>query len=235
MSLPTELSAYPLSAYFLSGYLYKENDPTNFPPDQFPGIFDRYEKLFQSVLQVLGLSKEALRSKSEFNFDAGDAANLESGIATLRVIEALRLLNFLNIALVKPTKGAPGADLTCEKNGQKICLEVKTITKQSSGRLGNFLEHQLYLKILENISKARVQLEASARKLQCTVKIFVCVVNWFDQSVYLGLDDYQGIVNKLERDQECESLKGIEGVLFVTKMGQSFLFLNERGKCIDQP
>src|SRR5712692_3590377 len=148
---PPDLNTYPLCSYLLSGYLSKKEDPTNFPPNEFPALFDRYEKVFESALQVLGLTKEALKSRSEFNFDSGDAANLESGIAMLRVVEALRLEKFLNMALVKPKKNAPAADLTCEKNGQKVCLEVKAITKQSSGRSGLFLEGQLYEKILENI------------------------------------------------------------------------------------
>lgn len=229
----TDLSAYALCSYFLLGYLSKREDATNFPPDEFPDLFARYEKLFESALQVLGLTKEALRSKPEFKFASGDAANLESGIAILRVVEVLRAGKFLNIALVKPAKNLPGADLTCEKNGQKVCLEVKAITKQSSGRSGLFFEDELYDKILENISKARTQLDATARDLQCTVKIFVCVVNWFEQSIYLNQDDYQHIVNRLERDRDQESLKGVDGVLFLTKMGQQFWFLNERGKLID--
>jgi hypothetical protein len=110
---------------------------------------------------------------------------------------------------------------------------VKSITKRSSGRAGFFLEDQLYEKILENISKARIQLEATASELKCSLKFFVCVLNWFDQSIYLDQGDYQQIVNRLERDRDQESPHGMDGVLFVTKMGQRFLFLNERGKIID--
>jgi len=230
-----DLSVHPLCSYFLSGYLSSREDPTNFPPDECPALWDRYERLFESGLQVLGLTKEALKGKPEFNFDSGDAANLESGMAILRVSEALRQQNFVNVALVRPRKNAPGADLTCEKNGQKVCLEVKTITKQSSGLPGCFFESQLYEKIRESVSKARAQLEASAKELQCTVKILVCVVNWLAQSIYLNQEDYQQIVNRLERDGEQKSLTGVDGVLFVTKMGLQFLFLNERGKLIDLP
>lgn len=228
-----DLSAHPLCSFFLSGYLSQKEDPTNFPPDQYPALWRRYEKLFESALQVLSRTKEGLRSTPEFNFDSGDATNLESAIAILRVAESLRLLKFLNIVLVKPRKDAPSADLTCEKNGQSVCLEVKTITKQSKGRTGLFFADQLYEKILESIPRARVQLQASAEQLQCTVKIFACVSNWFDQSIYLTQQDYQQIVNRLERDGEQESLAGVDGVLFITRMGQQFLFLNERGKLID--
>jgi hypothetical protein len=233
MAIAHDLSAYPLCSYFLSGYLSEKEDPDNFPADEFPDLLQRYENIFASALQVLSLSKEALKSRSEFNFDSGNAANLESGIAVLRVVEALRLEHFLNITLVVPKKNAPAADITCEKNGQRVCLEVKAITKQSTGRSGFFFAEQLYEKILENISKARTQLEATAAELQCSITIFVCVVNWFAQSIYLDQCDYQQIVNRLEKDQEQESLKGIDGVLFVTKMGQRFCFLNERGKHID--
>jgi hypothetical protein len=60
------------------------------------------------------------------------------------------------------------------------------------------------------------------------------VLNWFDQSIYLGQKQYQQIVNRLERDGNQESLKGVDGILFITKMGQRFLFLNERAKVIDR-
>jgi hypothetical protein len=228
-----DLSSHPLCHYFLSGYLSKREDPTNFPPEEFPDLFDRYEKIFESALRTLGLKREELRNRSEFRFDSGDAANLEGGIAILRVVEALRLEKFFNIALVKSNKGAPGADITCEREGQRICLEVKAITKQSSGRAGLFLEDELYEKILENIPKARMQLEATASEMQCSLKFFACVLNWFKQSIYLGQSHYQQIVNRLERDQDQESLTGVDGVFFVTKMGQRFLFLNERGKVVD--
>jgi hypothetical protein len=59
------------------------------------------------------------------------------------------------------------------------------------------------------------------------------VVNWFDQSIYLDESDYQQIVNRLERHGDVESLRSIDGLLFVTKMGQKFLFLNEVGRMID--
>jgi hypothetical protein len=67
------------------------------------------------------------------------------------------------------------------------------------------------------------------------VKLLAYVVNWFAESIYLGEPDFQQIVNKLERHGEVESLIGIDGVLFITKMGQQFLFLNEVGKRIDVP
>lgn len=232
MALPG-LDSYPLCGYFLSGYLSKREDPTNFPPEEFPELFGRYEKIFQSALDTLGLNREDLWNRSEFRFDSGDAANLEGGIAILRVIEALRLEKFVNIALVKSNKGSPGADITCAKEGQKICLEVKAITKQSSGRAVLFLEDRLYEKILENLPKARMQLEATASELKCSLKVFACVLNWFDQSIYLGQSQYQQIVNRLERDHDQESLTGVDGVFFVTRMGQRFLFLNERAKVID--
>jgi hypothetical protein len=233
MAVPPELSTYPLASYFLSGYLSKRKDEDNFPPSEFPELFQRYETIFSSALGVLGLTKEALKNKPEFNFDSGDAANLEGGIAILRAVEVLRLGKFLNIALVKPTANRPNADLTCDKNGQKVCLEVKAITKQSSGRPGRYFADQLYEKVLDSISKARIQLESTAAEAGCTVKIFVCVVNWFAQSIYLGQNDYQYIANRLERDEDQASLSGIDGVWFVTKMGQQFLFLNDIGKCID--
>jgi len=228
MKLSPDMSAYPLCSYFLSGYLSKSRrDELNFPHRS--GIFDLYEQLFQSTLRTLGLTKEALRRKEEFNFDSGDPANLESSIAVLRAVNALQLEGFLNVVLLKPPQNEPGADIGCERNGQKVCVEVKAITKQSKGHPGSFFEVQLYKKILENLPKARKQLEATAIRLRATVKIFACVVNWFAHSIYLVQDDYQSIVNKLEHDQECEYLTGVEGVLFVTAMGRQHFFLNECG------
>jgi hypothetical protein len=224
---------WPLCAYFLAGYLSKnDSDSENFPPDELPAGFERYERLLDSALKTLGVTKELLKSKAEFNFDSGDAGNLEGGIAILRAVEALRLGRFHNIVLITP-KNSLGADLTAEKNSHKVCFEVKAITKQSKGREGFFFEDQLYEKILDQLPRARKQLDSSATELNCSLKIFICVVNWFAQSIYLGQDDYQSVVNKLERDQEQESLTGVDGVWFVTKMGQEFLFLNEKAKVID--
>jgi hypothetical protein len=55
-------------------------------------------------LRTLGLKREELRSRAEFRFDSGDGANLEGGIAILRVVEALRLEKFSNIGLVESKK-----------------------------------------------------------------------------------------------------------------------------------
>lgn len=233
MGTSPDLHIYPLCQFFIGKYLSLQRDTTNFPADQFPDIFRRYENLFALALETLAVSREALKRRSEFNFDSGDANNLESGIATLRVAEALRLAKFQNIRLVVPKKDSPAADIVCEKNHIRACCEVKAITKQSAGRDGLFFADQLYEKILENISRARTQLKSTASAMQCEIAIFACVVNWFDQSIYLTQGDYQDVVNKLERDQEQESLTGVDGVLFVTKLGQQFWFLNENGKRID--
>ena len=223
----TDLAAYPLCSYFLAGYLSRTDDPSNFPTSNMPGLLDRYEQVFEAGLVALGTTREALRSRSDFRFDSGDAANLEAGIAILRVAEALRIQGFHDIKLVAPRNdGTQAADLLCEKNGQRICCEVKAITKQSKGRPGFFLAQQLYQKILEHIDGARAQLSATASALNCSVTIYACVINWFEQSIYLTKDDYQMIVNWLERDQDQESLLGIDGVFFVTQQGLMHLFLN---------
>ena len=229
-AITLDLANYPLCQYFLTGYLSVRQDPTNFPPEEFPDLFDRYESIFKAALDALGVSKEDLKDREEFNFDSGDASNLESAIGLLRAVEALRLLNFLNITLLKP----PGADIFCEKSGQRVCCEVKTITKQSTPRTGYFFADQVYEKILENIDKARAQLDRSAKEHGCAVKMFVSVSNWFDQAIYLDQQDYQYIVNRLEKDHLAgegnfvESLKGVDCVLFATKFGNRHLFLNNR-------
>jgi hypothetical protein len=232
---PFDLAPSPLCEYFLSGYLSKNTDHDNFPPEKFPALFDKYEQVFQRGLTALGTTKEALKRRSEFSFDSGDAGNLESGIALLRVVQLVKISHFQNIALVTPPKNALGADLIGEKNGERVCIEVKALTKLSASRADEFMEAQLYRKILDNISKVASQLAATAAQMHSTVRLFVCVLNWFDQSIYFNEGDFQGIVDKLERNEEQEYLTGIDGVWFLTSAGNHTLFLNERGKSIDQP
>jgi hypothetical protein len=141
-----DMSPFPLTRYFLEGYLAKTDDQTNFPNDRSAEIFGAYETLFTNVLTVLGIKKELLKSRTEFNFDSGNAPNLEGGIAILRVVEALRLRGFSDIALVSPPKGEQGADITALKAGVRVCLQVKAVTKQSRGREGFYFQDQLYEK-----------------------------------------------------------------------------------------
>ena len=108
MGATADLHTYPLCHFFIGKYLSLRDDPTNFQDNQFPDIARRYDNLFASALETLAATKEALKRWSDFSFDSGDANNLESGIATLRVVEALRLAKFQNICLVVPKKG-----LTC--------------------------------------------------------------------------------------------------------------------------
>jgi hypothetical protein len=224
-----DLEPFPLCRHFLSGYLANREDPTNFPPDECPGILERYEEVFRSALDTLKLEKQVLKSRSEFDFSHATPANLESAIAVLRAVTALRKQQFSGIALLDP----PGADLKCERDGRTVCCEVKSITKQSSPRKGFFIADQLYEKILENIGHARKQLEATASKLGRAVTMFVCVSNWFDQAIYLTEQDYQYIVNRLEKDKlegednYLESLKSIDAVFFVTKLGGVFWFVSD--------
>lgn len=223
-----ELEPFPLCQYFLGGYLANREDLTNFPPEEWPDVLQRYEEIFRSALDTLKLEKEALRSRSEFDLSHATPANVESAIAVLRAVSALRMQQFSSITLLDP----PGADLKCERDGRTVCCEVKSITKQSSPRKGFFFADQLYEKILENIAHARDQLQTTATRLGSSVTMFVCVSNWFDQAIYLTLDDYQYIVNRLEKDKlegednYLESLKGIDTVFFVTKLGQVFWFVS---------
>jgi hypothetical protein len=60
MSIPSpDPAKYALCAYFLSGYLKKNpNDAENFPPDQFPDGFIRYEALFHDALFHLAVMQK---------------------------------------------------------------------------------------------------------------------------------------------------------------------------------
>jgi hypothetical protein len=122
---------FPLASYLLGTYLSKCDDETNFPQQEIPAILGRYETLFTSALNALSLTKQQLKARSEFNFDSSDAANLEGGVAILRVTEALRLRGFVDLTLVKPRKGKQGADLTARIKDILVCVEVKAVTKQS--------------------------------------------------------------------------------------------------------
>ncbi len=230
MALLPDPSAYPLCGFFLTGYLTKKDDPVNFRPNDVPGVFQRHERVFEDALQVLGITKEALRKRPEFNFDSGDVSSLESASAILRVVVCLHRNGFTHIALIKagPTTGA---DITCEKNGAKLCCEVKAITKQSKGRDDFFLEDQLYEKIRENIAKARNQLKTTARALQCKLTMFISVMNWEIHTMVLGDSDFQNVVEKLER--EDHELDGIDIVLLITGAGLQHFFISEGGKCIN--
>jgi hypothetical protein len=150
-------------------------------------------------------------------------------MATLRVVEFLHLGRFRDISLVRPTKCTPSADLMSAQNGARICWEVKTVTKQSNGRPG-YLENQLYDKVLECIPKARKQLKATAAEFQCDVKVFVCVLNWFAHSLCLYQNDYLRIFRRLKRERQ---LDGVDGVLFVTKMGVPYWFPDDPAMCIE--
>jgi hypothetical protein len=227
--LVADPESHPLCQLFLSEYLANHDDPKNFPPDEVPELFDRYEQIFRSALDTLRTSPKQLRGRPEFDFAHADQGNFEGAIAVLRAVEALRLQGFSNITLLNP----PGADLVCEKNGCKVCCEVKAITKASTPQKGLFFADQVHAKVMDNIGQARKQLEATAAKLGCAT-MFVCVSSWFDQAIYLTERDYQYIVDRLEKDKlegednYLESLKGIDAVFFATKFGQVFWFVNDK-------
>jgi hypothetical protein len=229
MPIPLQLEDHPLADFFLRGYLSTGDDPKNFPSDGFPDVLGRYERTFSVALDILGVAREVLRGRAEFKFDSGDAANLESGIAILRVVEFFHLARFRDISLVRPSKYTPSADLICTQNGARICCEVKAVTKQSKGRPG-YLENQLYDKVSECVPKARKQLKATAAEFRCDVKVLVCVVNWLTHSLCLYQNDYLRIFRRLKCEQQ---LDGIDGVLFVTKMGVPYWFPDDPKKCLD--
>lgn len=196
-------------------------------------MFNGYETVFAEALKALGMNKESLRAKPEFNFDSGDICNLEAGIATLRVANALHLMGHTAITLIKPPKNVAGADLVSKKGGKKVCFEVKALTKQGTGGEQKFLEDQLYDKVFDVVGKAKRQLAASAAELKCDLQIVVFVVNWFSQTIYLNESNYLATVKRLEQEQEQTLLKGINGVLFVTGAGVRFLFIDDQAKAID--
>jgi hypothetical protein len=45
-------------------------------------------------------------------------------------------------------------------------------------------------------------------------------VNWFPRPIHLDWDDFQYIVDKLEKVGQREPLRGVDEVWFVTKIGQ---------------
>jgi hypothetical protein len=180
----------------------------------------------------LGSTKELLKRRTEFDFDSGDRTNLEGGIAIFRAIQALKLRGFSDFTLISPPKGKKGADIRCTKEGKLICVEVKAITKQAQGRQGRYLEDQLYEKIRESAENAARQLKASEDELLCSIKIFALVFNWFDQTIYLDESDLNRIANRLEESGDVHSIDVFDGIFFINKMGNDFLFLNKSGRTI---
>jgi hypothetical protein len=83
----TGLTPFPLCDYFLSEYLANRRDPINFPPAELPRVLEQYEQVFSSALDALGLSKESLKRRSEFDFGDATPANLESGIARCQLCD----------------------------------------------------------------------------------------------------------------------------------------------------
>ncbi|HKF46114.1 MAG TPA: hypothetical protein VKB38_02070 [Terracidiphilus sp.] len=225
---------FPLCAHFLSGYLSRRStDEANFPADGGEELLLRYERIFESGVSNFGLSKEQLKRRTEFNFDSGVPASLEAGIAIFRVAEVLRKSGFSGLKLITPKEGEQGADIACKKNGIRVCVEVKTVTKQSAGQKGQFLEEQLYEKVRSFATKAAAQLKVSAHVLKCEVKLVAFVVNWFDHTIFLTQHNLQEIVNKLEEHGGVRSIDGIDGVWFIMRFGNDHLFLNDSGKRID--
>lgn len=231
--LSPDSQRHPLCAFFLPGYLSRKIDHTNFPGDRDEAVLGRYEHLLGEALKVLGIPKESLKAKTEFNFDSGDTGKLEAGIAMLRVVNDLHLMGHTNVQLLKPRKGRKGADIMSEKAGKRICLEVKALTKSATGGFGKFLEQQLYDKLFDLITGAKTQLTESAKELECDLKMVAFVVNWFPQSIYLGESDYFQIVKGLASEHDNKALGGIDGILFITSTGQRYLFLEDGAKCID--
>lgn len=150
MNIPDPVK-FPLCDFFLSGYLAANPEDTeNFPTDQPPDdLFWRYEALFNDALFHLRMSKESLRAKQEFNFESGNANNLEGALGVLRAATHLGRAGFSEITLIKTKPESSGADLTAKKNSRKICFEIKTITKRSKGRDGLLMADQFYEKIKE--------------------------------------------------------------------------------------
>jgi hypothetical protein len=115
-----------LCAYFFSGYLKKNpNDAENFPPDQFPDGFIRYEALFHDALFHLKMTKEDLRARQEFNFDSGDANNLESAIGLLRTAIHLGQAKFSQVTLIKSKQKWPEAGRGDANSGIRLASVVR--------------------------------------------------------------------------------------------------------------
>jgi hypothetical protein len=236
MGRTPEPGTHPLCSFFLAGYFAKHENLAD-PADK---IFAQYELVLGEALSVLNVTKEALRAKPEFNFDSCDAKGVESGVAVLRVVNALQKKNFQNTTLLK-SKATTGADIISEKNGLRVCFEVKTITKQSSGRPGYYLEGQLAEKIREHASKARTQLKATAAELKCDLTIYTVVVNWLEHTMVLPDDaELCRIINELHHDPSLGEIDGmpigfgdIDGVLIVDAAGLQHWCLETRARAID--
>ena len=103
MSKLPDLSAYPLCAYFLSGYLQKGADPENSPGNQITPKSSAAMRPFSKTQWTYSASpKRRSKKRTEFNFDSGYPQNLEGGIAILRAVVLLNRSGFTKIVLVNP-------------------------------------------------------------------------------------------------------------------------------------
>jgi hypothetical protein len=135
-----DAAKYPLCAHFLSGYLKANpNDADNFPPDQFPEGFQRYEILFHDALFHLKITKDAFRAIEQFNFDSGDANNLESAIGVLRAAIHLGQAKYSEIALIKSKRQSLGADLTARRTTTRCVSKLRPLRSKAKAERVTFL------------------------------------------------------------------------------------------------
>ena len=93
-------------------------------PDQM-GLL---EELFCRTMGTFGLSKEELKTNSEFNFDAYGMTGFESVRAVFRLANALSEVGFTQFAFLR---GTGLADLEAMENGHRWFIEVKTLVLQT--------------------------------------------------------------------------------------------------------
>jgi len=229
------LNSYPLCRFFLRDYVEGISVADLATDEQHhvslkrillrdTNLIPNFESLFDSALKVLGISREQLKTSSEFNLNSYNPENLEGFLGLLRGVVVLAEEGYTHIKLLN----APSeADVLCERRGSKTCVEVKTISYEwkrvSSRRLQ--LESTLVQKLNDILPTARRQLSRTKSSYACNDTMFIAVVNWLGHSAVLDQRNYQTVVNRLESETpHLNKLKGVDWVVFVTYFGQRYIF-----------
>lgn len=210
-----EVTAYPLCDYFLRESLTQlreediQNDWHFFCFFHNPTEMQKLERIFQRGMEAFALSKEELRARSEFNFDASlNKENFEAFRGVLRAGAALKQgCYFETLELVKGHK--PG-DVLCRRDGNISAMEVKTWVYMGTDWIGGNLSpqkekkrRQLVQKLQDEwIPKAKTQLHTLATNHNCSSRILMVVLNRDIINWWFTGDDFR-CVYEMVREKLC--------------------------------
>ena len=203
-------------------------------PQEMGGL----EGLFFRTMGIFGLSKEELKVRAGFNFNAYDMEGFESVRAVFRVANALSEIGFTQFGFL----GGTGlADLGAKKGGQQWFIEVKTVVLQTkpqvvelggktetltvdkfqpaSRSIAEYVETVSKLIAGNHIQKARAQLLNTVKQLGAAKKMTAIAVNLFAAPFFLDCANLEEVVARLRGKRnlwEIDYLSGIDVLAFLT-------------------